>query len=456
MTEMLQHWVAGQAGRQPDATAVVFRDERLSYGELETLSNQLARALRERGCVRGDRVCVLLPSSPLAAISLLGIYKADCVYVPLASAGAPEEWAEVMKASGSRCLLVAASLGQRVQRLAAQPGLPALRVGWFGAADVADEFPGSFRFSDISVLPGTPPASAHRGHDPAHILFKTAGENGPRGVVFTHANLNAVVNWAGRQFRLSDSERLSSQAGFSDELSLFQAFAAFAHGAELHIVPAEAAHPPQQLAAWIRRSGITQWCSKAASLHALAAADAVQPLDFPELRRVFWHGDGLPADSLGYWMRRLPHVALTRLYGPAEAACAGGWYTVSTFPDEETASLPLGRPCDGGEFLLLDQNLQPVGIGEPGDLYLSGGALSSGYWNDPETTARAFPLLDGIGRVFRTGHRAERREDGLVYLTGAAGDRPAPAGAEDIPAGIPVNWYPPEDLGAVHESQQGP
>src|SRR5262245_64281340 len=82
MPELLQEWVTLQAEKQP-GVAVVGNDERLTYAGLEEQSNQLARLLKEAGCRRGDRICVLMPKSPIAIVSLLGIYKADCVYVPL-------------------------------------------------------------------------------------------------------------------------------------------------------------------------------------------------------------------------------------------------------------------------------------------------------------------------------------------------------------------------------------
>src|SRR5216684_3254138 len=83
MRGLLQDWVTTQAERDPDATAVVLNTERLTYGQLDDLSNRLARILREGGCNKGDRVCLLMPKSPAAIVALLGIYKADCVYVPL-------------------------------------------------------------------------------------------------------------------------------------------------------------------------------------------------------------------------------------------------------------------------------------------------------------------------------------------------------------------------------------
>ncbi|HEX4299538.1 MAG TPA: AMP-binding protein [Gammaproteobacteria bacterium] len=423
MTEMLHHWVSGEANRRSDATAVVLGEERLSYGELEILSNQLARALKERGCVRGDRVCLLLPKSPLALVCLLGIYKADCVYVPLDPAAPATILAQVIIASECRGLLAAASLAPRVRELLSQPGLPALRIGWLGSPDQSPgPLPVAFRFSDIGTLPGIPLHGAHRAHDTAHILFHPTAGGSLRGVTATHANVVSFVEWARKYFRLNATDRVAGHARFNQGLSLLDIFGSFSSGAELHLVPPDGQLPSNRLMGWIRASGITHWSSGSLVLSTMAKLDAVQPWDFPQLRRVLWNGEVLPTAVLSYWMKQLPHVEFTNLYGSAEAAVAGACHTVVSFPADEAEQIPLGRACGGVELLVLDHNLQPASAGVVGDIYIRGASLSPGYWRDSEATARAFPNIAGLGRVYRTGDRGLRGHDGLVYPAGRDGD----------------------------------
>lgn len=419
MTEMLQHWVTAQAGRRGDAAALVLQDERLSYGELEVLSNQLARALRERGCVRGDRVALLVPKSPLAAICQLGIYKSDCIYVPLDPSSTTERLAGILADSGSRCLIASAGLAPRVRELLEQPALPSLRVCWLGTPADPEGLPVSFRFSDIGVLPGIPLRSAYRAQDPAQILYDPRDGALLQGVVLTHASVVEAVEWARRRFRLEESDRLAGDAPLPSHHALVDLFGSAAAGCELHLVPEECRHLPKRLATWIRESGITQWSSSPDTLDALARLNAVQPWDFPQLRRVHWHGGRLPSDSLDYWMKRLPHVAFTGLHDSAETGIAGH-HTAETYLEGEV-EFPIGTAAGGAELLLLDQNLQPVTADAVGDLYVRGPGLSAGYWNDPEATSRAFPTLEGFGRVYRSGAQARRGQDGLIYPVMDAG-----------------------------------
>lgn len=431
MTEMLHHWVTREANRRPDTAAVVLGQERLSYGELETLSNQLARALKERGCVRGDRVAVLVPQSPLAIVCLLAIYKADCICVPLDQAAPAMQLAAVIAASGSRGLLASASLAPRVREVLAQPGLPNLRIGWLGNPDLSQGIlPSAFRFSDIGALPGTPLPSAYRAQDPAHIFYAPGGEGRPQGVINTHANVAAGIEWALRHFRINETDRVSGHHALSQGASLFDIFASLGAGAELHLVPGEVKLLPARLAAWIRTSGITQWASASAVLNNMAEFDVVQAWDFPELRRVIWSGDTLPTRALGYWMKQLPHVQFTKFYGTPEAGIASGYHTVTTYPEREGEELPIGEALEGSEFLVLDHNLQPVASGQTGQIYIRGAALSPGYWQDRESTARAFPELDGFGRSYCTGDLARRGDDGHLYHAGRGELRPVQVAQE--------------------------
>ena len=105
MTRLLQEWLTRQAECSPDATAVVMGRERLTYGRLETLSNQIAHALRAAGCERGDRVCLLLPKSPTTVASMLGVLKADACYVPLDTASPAPRLAKIVDSAEPRVLL---------------------------------------------------------------------------------------------------------------------------------------------------------------------------------------------------------------------------------------------------------------------------------------------------------------------------------------------------------------
>ena len=238
--------------------------------------------------------------------------------------------------------------------------------------------------------------------------------------MLTHANGVAFVEWAVEYFGIDASDRLSGHPPLHFDLSVFDIFGSLAAGSQLHLVsPQLNLHAPK-LVQLIRDAELTQWFSVPSVLGYLAKFDAVAENDFPALRRVIWCGEALPTPTLIHWMKRLRHVSFTNLYGPTETTVASSYYTVPSCPRSDVEPIPIGEPCTGEELLVLDDELSPAALGEDGDLYIAGAGLSPGYWRDPEKTAASFipDPRGGGGRIYRTGDRAQVRDDGLVYFLG--------------------------------------
>ena len=417
MARLLSSRVSEQAGLRPEAPAVLLRDACLTYGELDALSTRVARSLKSAGSHRGDRVCLLMPKSPLAIACLLGIYKADCTYVPLDPSSPTARLKRIIASCEPRWLLAADVAGSKLRELAGDRVL-----GWMDPAEPADEeLNTAFTLADVLHCSAAPVEQRNGPSDPAHILFTSGSTGAPKGVVITHANVDAFIDWAVPYFGMDASDRVSGHAPLHFDLSMFDIFGAFAAGAELHLVPADCHLLPHKQAQWIRQSRLTHWFSVPAAMTYMAKFDVVAQGDFPELRRVLWCGDVLPTPVLRHWMERLPQAQFSNLYGPTEATIASSYHTLAAPPADPAAVIPIGRACGGEELLVLDAELKPVKADETGDLYIGGAGLSPGYWRDPEATAKAFVfhIDDGPARrIYRTGDLARRGADGLVYFAG--------------------------------------
>jgi acyl-coenzyme A synthetase/AMP-(fatty) acid ligase len=146
----------------------------------------------------------------------------------------------------------------------------------------------------------------------------------------------------------------------------------------------------------------------------------VKERDFPSLKRLLWAGEVLPTPVLIHWMKRLPHVAFTNLYGPTETTIASSYYTVPRCPEDLRAEIPIGTGCGGEEVLVLNKAMQPVPPGTIGDIYIGGVGIACEDWRDPDRTAAAFVThpLRPAERIYRTGDLGRLGEDGLVYFVG--------------------------------------
>jgi amino acid adenylation domain-containing protein len=421
MRRLIQSYADIQADYRPAAKAVVLGNEQLSYGELHRWSNSLARALQFHGCRRGDRIGLAVSKSPSAIASILGILKADCIYVPLDVESPVARTSKILVNSEPRLTLVDASGINSLEELRSN-----LATCEFKIASIDGEIPPSdrdryaFCADDIVQFPNTLLLYENEPDDVAYILYTSGSTGAPKGVPITHASVAQFIDWAVSYFGFTSQDRISGHPPLHFDLSVFDIFGAFAGGAELHLVPASLNVSAQGMAEFIRSSCLTQWFSVPSALNYMAKFDVVQHGDFPSLKRVLWCGEVLPTPTLRYWMQRLPDLQFTNLYGPTEATIASSYYTIESMPQEDE-SIPIGRACDGESLLVLDEALRPARQGAIGELYIGGAGLSPGYWKDEEKTRDAFLRSSYVyGRIYKTGDLAKVGRDGLTYFAGRA------------------------------------
>jgi amino acid adenylation domain-containing protein len=428
MKTLLQDGVTSQAEHRPEAVAICWADEAVTYGELEAWSNRLARLLQAHGCRRGDRVALILPKSPTAIAAMLGVLKADCAYIPVDPKNPIARVAKVLGALECRCVLgVAATrdlLFEALHRIQAPDASCGVRVGLLESGATVQGGPVRFGLDELAELSAEPVERRNGRDDLAHILFTSGSTGAPKGVMITHENVIRFVEWAVRHFGMVPEDRVSGHSPLHFDLSTFDIYGAFAAGARLYPIPPESNLLPHRLAELMREAELTQWFSVPSILTHMAKSDVVRPGDFPSMRRLLWCGERFSTPGLIYWMQRLPHIQFTNLYGPTETTIASSYYAVPRCPEDAREAIPIGGGCEGEELLVLGDDLRPVRAGEVGDLYIRGVGLSPGYWRDPERTATAFIQNphghDSADRIYKTGDLARVDEQGRVLLLGRA------------------------------------
>jgi non-ribosomal peptide synthetase component F len=227
MATLLQQLVSEQAAARPARVAVVAGPpgaQRVTYGDLDRLSNQLARQLRSLGLERGDRVALFMRKSPAAIAALLGIYKADCVYVPVDPASPPTRIVRMLESCDARVMLAGGVEPRLIDALLTEGSRTnGITVGWLDAPPGPCHTP-SFSIADVAGQPSGAIDYENTTDDPAHILFTSGSTGVPKGVVITHANVLRFVEWATAYFGIEESDRVSGHPPLHFDLSFFDIF----------------------------------------------------------------------------------------------------------------------------------------------------------------------------------------------------------------------------------------
>ena len=421
---MIYDWSRKQAQINRNQIAVSLFDEKITYGKLESDSNKLAGLLIKKNLKPGDRVGLFMEKTPKTIVAMLGITKAGGVYVPLDPHSPVERAIKIIKSSNPSLLFVDHNTTYQFQHIIEsdeETGL--IPWAWWSEEPLlhGDNIPPRFIYNDIKGQKNEPYQVIRDSVRAAQILFTSGSTGQPKGVVITHKNIESFINWAVPYFNMQPGERTSCHSPLHFDLSTFDIYGAFAAGSHLHLVPASMSTDPKKLSAFILENKLNQWFSVPSALSYLAKFQVIPKGGYPNLKRLIWCGETFPLPSLKYWMKNLPDVQFTNLYGPTETTIASSYYTVDTLPDDLT-EIPIGKPITGEKLIILDEDLNQKNIGEVGDLYIEGSGLSPGYWKDIAKTKAAFMRHTNEEgsrkRIYKTGDLASLGSDGLVYFHG--------------------------------------
>lgn len=404
--------LAASAARFPNRTAVVDAERTFTYAELDATANQVARLLQAHGVRHGDRVGLYLEKSLEALVGLYGILRAGGTYVPLDPAAPAPRLGSIARDAGLRVLITGKEKAEHWAELLAE-GAPIETLVVLNVEDGEVAGPsgvGVLTSSSVVNLDPSPPPVNHRSSsDLAYILYTSGSTGVPKGVMLSHLNALAFVNWGAQEFEVSETDRLSSHAPLHFDLSVFDLFAAAKAGATVVLVPSQLALFPVELARWIRDYEISVWYSVPSILTLLVLRGKLEDVELPALRTILFAGEVFPTKHLHRLVQLLPRVRFANLFGPTETnVCT--WYEVPRWIGEPPASIPIGKAIAGVEVFAIgdDGTIQPPG--EVGELYVRGPTVMQGYWGDEKRTdATLIGDWEGqAGSVYRTGD--------LVYL----------------------------------------
>jgi amino acid adenylation domain-containing protein len=393
-----------QAARTPDAFALVFGDERLSYRELDRRANRLARLLRDLGVGPDVLVGVCMERSVEMVVGVLGILKAGGAYVPLDPTYPQERLAFMLADTRTPALLTQTRLVGGLPRHEAQ--VVCLDEGWGeeGGEDDGD---------DVKFRPSS-------GENLTYVIYTSGSTGRPKGVALPQRALVNLIRW--HLSELIGGARTLQFASLSFDVSFLELFAAWCSGGALHVISKETRQDVSALSKYLLEERIEKAILPVIVLQQLAE-DYGARRDFAcDLREVITTGEQMqitpPVVEL---FRLLDGCALHNHYGPSESHVVTA-YTLGGEPGSWEKYPSIGRPVANTAIRLLDEHLNPVPVGVAGELYIAGRNLARGYLARPGLTAEKFvpdPFARKPGeRLYRTGDLARYRPDGNIEYLG--------------------------------------
>jgi amino acid adenylation domain-containing protein len=385
---------AARVASTPSAVALEVDGRRVTYAELDQMADGLAHALLARGVKPGSMVGTRLPRSVEAIAAFLAVLKVGCAYVPFDSSYPPE----TRRSIAELCQPAA---------MVASPALLAAEATWA---------PTVWLESGVIDAGGTPlPPPPTNAGSPAYVMFTSGSTGRPKGVVVPHRAILRLVLQAD-YVKLDASETLLQASPLAFDASTFEIWGALLNGGRLAILP-HAVPGLDDIAQAIVRHGVTTLWLTAGLFHMMVdhRLEALRPL-----RQLLAGGDVLSVPHVRRVLQALPDCRLINGYGPTENTTFTCCYTVPrAFAGD---SVPIGRAISGTHVAVLDDALQPVADGEPGQLCAGGAGVALGYLGDPERTAEAFrddPAAPGR-LIYLTGDLVRRRPDGVLEFCGRA------------------------------------
>ncbi len=398
--KLLHELFEEQAARTPEAVALAFEGQTLTYRRLNEKSSELARHLRGLGVGPDCLAGICAERSPDLVAGLLAILKAGGAYVPLDPEYPKDRLAFMLEDSGVGVLLLQNHLAGLIPPGGAR--LVPLDAPW-PATEGPDSAPAANRASPT---------------DAAYMIYTSGSTGRPKGAVNTHQGIVNRLLWMQDTYRLTPSDCVLQKTPFSFDVSVWEFFWPLLAGARLVLAKPGGHRDPVYLKRLIAAEGVTTVHFVPSMLQAFLDQKDPGPA-CASLRRVICSGEALSAGLARKFYAVLPGE-LHNLYGPTEASVdVTSWACPRDGQDGPT---PIGRPIANTRIYILDRHLQPVPAGVPGELHIAGVGLARGYHRRPELTAEKFipdPFSAGPGaRLYKTGDLARYRKDGVIEYLG--------------------------------------
>ena len=391
-----------RAEKRPTKYALIFAGNALTFTELNRRANQVAHYLKKQGIGRGNFVAICLERSAEMVVALLGVLKAGAAYLPLDPAYPPDRL-HFMLSETQPALLISQSILASSFTDHTQPTL-CLDLA---QADLAQEDQTNLQI-DI------------KADDIVYVMYTSGSTGRPKGVLGLHRGAINRFHWMWQKYPFADDDVCCQKTALGFVDSVWEIFGPLLQGKPLVIIPDEVLKDTKRFIQTLANYHVSRIVLVPSLLRVMLNLIPDLQQQLPSLK--FWvtSGETLPVELAHQFAEAMPASTLVNLYGSSEVSADATWHQIRT--GQSLTSVPIGRPIANTQIYLLDKHLQPVPIGVPGELYISGDGLARGYLNRPELTEKAF-ISDPFcyqpdSRLYKTGDLGRWLSDGNIEYIG--------------------------------------
>ncbi|WP_373690630.1 amino acid adenylation domain-containing protein [Desmonostoc muscorum] len=388
-----------QAARTPDAVAVVYENQQLTYQQLNSRANELGHYLQSLGVGADVLVGICVERSLLMVVGLLGILKAGGAYVPLDPDYPQDRLSFMLEDAQLRVLLTQQQLKQKLPQHQGQ--VVCLDTDW----------------ELISQSSQDNPITTVQDSNLAYVIYTSGSTGKPKGAMNTHLGICNRLLWMQQAYQLTALDCILQKTPFSFDVSVWEFLWPLITGARLVVAKPGGHQDSAYLVNLILEQQVTIVHFVPSMLQVFLEEPSLE--NCRSLKRVICSGEALPVELQERFFARLD-CELHNLYGPTEAAIDVTYW--QCFPDANFRTVPIGQPIANTQIYILDEHLQPVPVGVAGELHIGGLGLARGYLNRPELTKEKFilnPFSDEpYSRLYKTGDLARYLPDGTIEYLG--------------------------------------
>ncbi len=405
----INHWFEITASKYPDAVAITSGNERMTYSELNAKANQLANWIRSENIEPGSFVGILAERNCALIVSMLGILKSRCVYVPVDPVYPPERIQYILKDSDCRLLLFSEKYTDHVSGFSLRK--LNLDNDW-------NKY--------VAVKSSDNPGLEASTNELAYVIYTSGSTGKPKGTLIEHRNVTRLFTATGHWYNFDQNDVWTMFHSAAFDFSVWEIWGALLYGGRLVIVPYDVSREPSKFYDLLISERVTVLNQTPSAFKTLIFEDVIRQKNdscVKTLRYIIFGGEALELESLRPWFSNHGDASpqLVNMYGITETTVHVTYRPVSLADLDNGKGSMIGVPIPDLQIYLLDNNLQPVPLGLPGEMFVGGAGVGRGYLNRPELSAARFLFNDfnpfSGTPLYRSGDLARLLPDGdLEYL----------------------------------------